>query len=338
MNIGRGYQSSTTIGDGRIFTIGGSWNGGLGGKNGEIYNTATNVWTYLPGADVSRILTEDSAGIFRSDNHAWLFAWKLNSVFHAGPSKAMNWFNVSGSGSWVSAGNRATDNHAMNGIAVMYDAVAGLIVTAGGAVDYQEKPASVASYVIQLGTPNTIPVVTQGGNLAYPRAYCTGTVLPDGKVLIVGGQSWPIPLAENDSQFFAELWNPTTRAWTTVAPAASPRNYHSISILLPDATVASGGSGLCGFDCTANHFDFHIYMPPYLFTAQGQLAARPTIVSVSATSRSPGQTLQVTTDTTATFALIRHGSSTHTVNTDQVSHSYPTSGLISVSFIALFPL
>ncbi|KAK1829689.1 hypothetical protein QBC39DRAFT_384012 [Podospora conica] len=317
MNLGRGYQSSTIIGDGRIFTIGGSWSGGYGGKNGEIYNSATDVWTSLPGADVARILTDDAAGAFRNDNHAWLFAWKQNTVFNAGPSKAMTWFNVSGSGSWVSAGNRATDDDAMNGIAVMYDAVAGLVLTAGGAADYQEATASVSTYVIQLGTPNTIPTVTKVGDLAYPRSYSTGTVLPDGSVLIVGGQSWPIPFAENDSQFFAELWRPSTQTWTTVAPIAVPRNYHSISILLPDATVATGGSGLCGFNCKENHFDFQIYHPPYLFDSNGELATRPAIVSVSATSRAPGQSLLVDTNGPVTFALVRHGSSTHTVNTDQ---------------------
>jgi galactose oxidase len=245
----------------------------------------------------------------------------------------MNWFHVGGSGSWVSAGNRATDDHAMNGIAVMYDAVAGLILSAGGAADYQESPASVRSYVIQLGAPDTIPVVTRVGDLAYSRSFCTGTILPNGQVFIVGGQSWPIPFAENDSRFFAELWSPTTQTWTTVAPVAVPRNYHSISILLPDATVATGGSGLCGFDCKENHFDFQIYMPPYLFDALGAPAVRPSIVSVSATSRLPGQTLQVNTNAVVTFSLIRYGSSTHTVNTDQVSHSYPTHAVSKKTYI-----
>lgn len=88
MALGRGYQSQTTIGDGRIFVIGGSWSGGYGGKNGEIYNSTTNVWSTLSGASVTPMLTADAQGAFRTDNHAWLFAWKANSVFQAGPSKA----------------------------------------------------------------------------------------------------------------------------------------------------------------------------------------------------------------------------------------------------------
>lgn len=38
---------------------------------------------------------------------------------------------------------------------------------------------------------------------------------------------------------------------------------------------------------------------------------------MSATTLKPGATFTVSTDVAATFSLIRHGSSTHTVNTDQ---------------------
>lgn len=88
MNTPRGYQSSATLADGRVFTIGGSWSGGRGGKNGEAYDPAANVWRNLSGCAVSAILTNDAQGVYRADNHAWLFAWKGNSVFHAGPSNA----------------------------------------------------------------------------------------------------------------------------------------------------------------------------------------------------------------------------------------------------------
>lgn len=112
MVIARGYQSSVTVGDGRVFTIGGSWSGGRGGKNGEIYSPATDAWTSLPGCAVAPMLTADKQGVYRADNHAWLFAYKANSVFQAGPSKNMNWYNVSGSGSYTAAGTRAADGDA----------------------------------------------------------------------------------------------------------------------------------------------------------------------------------------------------------------------------------
>jgi galactose oxidase len=89
MVVARGYQSSTTLSNGWIFQIGGSWSGGVFKKNGEYYNPSTNTWNMLSGADVTPMLTADPEGIYRSDNHGWLFAWKNQAVLQAGPSKAM---------------------------------------------------------------------------------------------------------------------------------------------------------------------------------------------------------------------------------------------------------
>lgn len=317
MNLGRGYQSSATIGDGRIFTIGGSWSGGYGGKNGEIYSPSANTWTNLTGADVSRILTNDKQGAFRTDNHAWLFAWKLNSVFSAGPSRAMTWFNVSGTGSWVDAGTRAADPDSMCAIAVMYDAVAGLIVSAGGSPDYQDSSATTNTHVIQLNEVNGLPTVTQVASMAYARSFANGVVLPDGKVLVVGGQSYAVPFTDDNAALPAELFDPATRTWRTVASIAVPRTYHSVALLLPDATVVAGGGGLCGTGCLQNHFDVQVYSPAYLFNADGTRATRPTIASAAPLQLRPGATLTVTTSVAASLALVRYGSSTHTVNTDQ---------------------
>ena len=52
----------------------------------------------------------------------------------------MNWYNPgSGMGSTTPAGRRGNDADAMNGNAVIYDAVAGKIFTCGGAPSYQVR-------------------------------------------------------------------------------------------------------------------------------------------------------------------------------------------------------
>jgi len=137
LKIPRGYQAQTTLSDGRLFTIGASWLGGIGGKIGEIYDTASDTWTELPGCPVDPILTNDAQGMYRKDNHAWLFSWSDSSIFQAGPSTAMNWYGVAGGGSTTPAGTRAGDPDSMCGNAVMYDAVAGNILTVGGSPNYQ---------------------------------------------------------------------------------------------------------------------------------------------------------------------------------------------------------
>jgi galactose oxidase len=317
MNRPRGYQSTTTLGDGRIFVIGGSWSGGRGNKHGEVYDTVANSWTKVDGCDVSRILTADRAGVYRSDNHAWLFAWKNNLVFNAGPSKQMTWFNVSGPGSWRDGGLRANDPDAMCGVAAMYDAEQGLIVSAGGSPNYEDSTATKSTHIIKLGAVNAAPAVTKVADMNYARAFHNSVILPDGKVLVVGGQSYAKPFTDTNAALPAELFDPTTRTWKVVAPVNVPRTYHSVALLLPDATVIAGGGGLCGRGCVQNHADAQVWTPPYLLNADGSLKTRPKILSVSASSVRPGGTLSITTDAAASFSLVRYGSTTHTVNTDQ---------------------
>ena len=50
-------QASTLLSDGRVFTIGGSWNGGIFIKNGEIWSESGN-WTLLPGCPVRSFLIQ----------------------------------------------------------------------------------------------------------------------------------------------------------------------------------------------------------------------------------------------------------------------------------------
>ena len=317
LNIGRGYQAQVTLSTGNLFTIGASWAGGQGGKNGELFNSASNSWSLLSGATVAQMLTADAQGIYRADNHGWLFSWSDAWVFQAGPSKAMNWYGTTGSGSVTGVGNRASDGDSMCGDAIMYDAVEGLILTAGGSPSYQDSDATSNAHIIQLSTPQATPTVTTIGNMAYPRAFANGVVLPDGQVLIVGGQSYASPFSDATSQYTPELFNPTTKTFTQMAPIAIPRNYHSTAVLMLDGTVMNGGGGLCG-TCSTNHWDAQIWSPPYLYTSSGALATRPVINSISATSIKVGSVLTVNTNSPVTsMSLIRMSSTTHTVNTDQ---------------------
>ena len=327
MQISRGYQSSATLSDGRIFVIGGSWSGGQGGKNGEIYNPTANTWTLLPGCPVAPMLTADSQGIFRQDNHGWLFGWKNGYVFQAGPAKNMNWYGTTGTGSQRGAGTRAADTDSMDGNAVMYDAVAGKILTLGGSPDYQSSQATANAHIITIGAPNTNPTVVQINPMYAARAFGNAVVLPDGKVFIVGGQTYAQPFSDDTAILIPELWDPATTRFIQLAPQAVARVYHSIALLLGDGTVFSGGSGLCG-DCDTNHFDGQIYSPPYLFQADGVTrAARPVITGTSATVFKYGSTFTATTNGgVATFSLIRYGTNTHTVDTDQRRIPLPPAG------------
>ncbi|KAL9636842.1 MAG: hypothetical protein Q9164_002574 [Protoblastenia rupestris] len=316
MNTPRGYQSTVTLSDGRTFVIGGSWSGGLGNKNGEVYSISLNRWTPLPGCPVAPMLTQDAQGVYRSDNHAWLFGWKQGWVFQAGPSRAMNWYNPNGNGGYQFAGNRGNDVDAMCGLAAMYDAVAGKILAVGGAVNYQNSDATANAHIITLTNQGVNPQVQTINPMWYKRTFANIIVMPNGNVMIVGGQVYGQPFSDDTAQLIPEIWVRDTGNFIRVPPIAVPRTYHSIGILLADATVFNGGGGLCG-GCATNHFDGQVYYPGYLFNGDGSRAARPVINTATAEVR-PGGTITASTNVAVTsWSLIRVSSTTHTVNTDQ---------------------
>ena len=88
-------------------------------------------------------------------------------------------------------------------------------------------------------------------------------------------------------------------------------------MLLPDATVLTGGGGAPG---PVINLNAEIYYPPYLDAADGSPAVRPVISSTSARVYDPGSTLFATVgpaDVITRLTLIRTGSATHSNNGDQ---------------------
>ncbi len=319
MNIGRGYQGQTTLSDGQAFTLGGSWvwnNTPRGGKLGEVYSP-NGAWRELTNVPADPIYTADALGPYRADNHGWFIASSGGSVFQAGPSKEMHWISTTGAGSITDAGPRGTAGDEMNGDAVLFDV--NKILASGGAPDYENSNAVTNSNVINIsGGPGSQPTVTPTAPLNFARGFSNSVALPNGNVFTVGGESVPITFDDTTSVLSPELFNPTANSWTVMATGPTPRNYHSVALLLPDGTVFSGGGGLCGAPCgTVNHPDAQIWSPPYLFNADGSPATRPTIASAPA-SATTGQTISVTTGgPVSSFVLMRYGEATHTVDNDQ---------------------
>ncbi len=322
MAIPRGYQTSVTLSDGRVFALGGSWSGARTDKDGEVMSAAGTSWARLSGVTADSILTPDWQGWPRQDNHAWLFSTSGGRVFHAGPSTQMNWFGTSGDGTTTPAGDRADAPVMMNGNAVMYDA--GRILAVGGAPNYEEfnddtaRWATRRAYTIDVTAGFGQPVgVRRVGDMSQPRTFANSVVLPDGSVVVTGGQQRAKPFTDTDAVRVAEVWDPGTGLFTELAAEAIPRTYHSFSLLLADGRVMAGGGGLC-WTCATNHPDVEILTPPYLLRADGTLRKRPAITGGVPDQVSAGATLTITTDKpVASFALVRVGTSTHSVNSDQ---------------------
>ena len=311
MRIPRGYPGNATLSNGDVLTLGGSWSGATQDRAGEVWNANTG-WTLRSNIPSWPFIGNDPGGVFRGDNHYWLFAMANGMVFHAGPAPAMHRITTAGNGSVTSAGTRADDAYSMNGNAILYDQ--GKILKLGGAPAYEQAWATSSAYVVEFDA--TSQYARRTAPMQYARAFANSVLLPNGQVVVAGGQAYAVPFSDDRSVLVPELWDPRTEVFTRLPPMRVPRNYHAVALLLPDARVLVGGGGLCG-DCATNHANVEIMTPPYLLNADGSAAPRPAILSATSATGFGG-TVAVTTDSpVANFVMVRMSSVTHSLNTDQ---------------------
>src|SRR5438874_5045825 len=121
---------------------------------------------------------------------------------------------------------------------------------------------------------------------------------------------------QNTASLNADLYDPGTSSFSSAGANAYPRLYHSVALLLPDATVwFAGGNPQRG--SYEQHME--IYKPAYLFNSNGTAAPRPTITSVPSTIGWGGQFAVSTPDAASisSVVLVRPGAPTHAFDTDQ---------------------
>jgi Domain of unknown function (DUF1929)/Legume lectin domain/Chitobiase/beta-hexosaminidase C-terminal domain/PKD domain len=176
-------------------------------------------------------------------------------------------------------------------------------------------PATATSEVIDLGAAT--PAWAYGPSMSSPRIEMDATLLPNGKILLTGGSTNDEDLTT--AHLNADMYDPVANTMSSAGTEAFARLYHTVTLLMPDATVWVAGSNPAQGTYQP---EMEIYTPPYLFNADGTLATRPTITSVSTSILGYGssfsvQTPDALTSNIASVVLMRNGSSTHAFDMDQ---------------------
>ena len=199
------------------------------------------------------------------------------------------------------------------------------------------------------GVSYSRPVVTRAADMRHARHHVNSTLLPDGTVLVTGGSRVPGSRDRGMGVLDAEVWNPPPPygtgaspggTWTTVAPMAEARMYHSTAVLLPDGRILSaGGEEVIEYNPFTpnlnNHCTAELYSPPYLFKG-----ARPSISGAPA-HVGYGQPFTIAaaagSGTIAKVTMIRLSSVTHSFNMNQrflqlpISATATATGSVSVT-------
>ena len=292
MQYPRWYDSVVPTPNGELLVLGGRQGPGVPTTTPEIYNQSTG-WRTLTGAT--------SAAAFTDFVYPRGYASPDGRVFVVASNGREYYLTTAGSGTitqlptTVPAGNSnlPTVMFAPGKFLSVRNSVAGVLDITG------VKPSWVPTAPID-----------------QLRSWSSGAVLPNGKVLVVGGSAGPNQLAS--AAYKTETWDPATGAWTVGATAAHPRLYHSNALLLPDATVLTNGGGAPGPVINLNG---EIYYPPYLYLTDGSglPAVRPTLASAPA-AITRGQPMVLTVgdgNAISRVTFVRTGSTTHANNGDQ---------------------
>ncbi len=298
MAAGRWYPSAITLANGDVLVVSGMVDPTTGANVlPQVWTAATSSWRNLTSAQLAQ------------PYYPYMFLAPNGQVFNAGPSQLTRFLDTTGTGAWTVVGNNTYGTRNW-GSAAMYEP--GKVLLAGG------EPGTFynsGSGVFPTNTTETIdltaasPGWTPAAPMAYARKHHNLTILPDGKVLATGGSSGNEQTNSNSTNpaLAAELWDPASNTWTTMASNTVYRGYHATALLLPDGRVMSGGG-----DWGGPNVEF--FSPPYLFKG-----ARPSVSSAPATV-GYGQNFAVSTADAASVAqvtLLRIGAVTHTFNMNQ---------------------
>lgn len=296
MKAGRYYPTVISLADGGILAVSGDDQYGRPNTVPEVYHDGKG-WTELTGARMTR-----SAQWYPN-----LYQLSNGLVFGGVPGPYSFFMDTTGNGRFWNGPRMSLKR--FEGTSVMY-APDKILAIGGNAGSFNTNTTET----IDLGQPNAR--WHKGASMKYAREYGNATILPDGTVLETGGTT-SASNALAGAVKPAELWDPKTGRWSTMASLTTPRLYHSTAVLLPDGRVLVAGGGQpesTGEPKGTVHQDMQIYSPPYLFKG-----ARPVITSAF-DSADYGSTAIVTTPDASSIArvtLVKLGSVTHSTNMTQ---------------------
>ncbi len=317
MAHGRWYPTVTTLGDGRVMTFSGLSETGGTNSAVEIYTVGTG-WS-----------PEYPAG-WTPPLYPRMHLSTDGRVFYAGEGRGSRFFNPA-TNTWTAV--VATTNFGGSrsyGTSVLLPLTPAngyrpRVMILGGA-----SPATATTEIIDLSAPT--PAWAYGPSMSQPRIQISATILPNGRVLAVGGSTNNEDAAT--ASLNADLYNPATNTFSPASANLFARLYHSASLLLPDATVL-----LVGGNPQRGNYErrFESYSPAYLFNGNGTAAVRPVITGVPPGTVGYGAAFQVQTPDAAgigSVVLVRPGAATHAFDMEQrlVGLSYTIgSGVLNVT-------
>jgi hypothetical protein len=256
-NLGaaRVYHTATLLPSGKVLVAGGAddfFSPGL--TSSELYDPETGTWT-----------ATGNLGAVRADHTATVLA--SGEVLVAGGYFTSSELYDPGTGTWTATGRLgAIFSHTATLLA------SGKALVVGGEVFYKDNFKVLGSS--ELYDPGTGTWVGTG-YLGAARSFHTATLLPSGKVLVVGGYFYDGFGVVIPGLASSELYDPETGTWTADGRLGTARFGHTATLLPSGKVLVAGGSN--SFDSSGPLASSELYD-----SYDSVVAQRPSIVVVPA--------------------------------------------------------
>ena len=298
----RWYPTLTPLYDERLLIVGGGdQNTGFPNakrtKTSEVYNPATGV-TQL--ADTVHFGNEVSAVVP-------LYTGKILMTFR--PPQLFDPATLQ----WALAADFVQGNRLPNGDHCDHE----LVLRPNGqvvAVGYKSFTPGQPGVNVELYDP-VLNAWTLGSQFAPTRSRAKVVQLPDEKILVMGGYKEqtndPTPVNNWGYMDLTDEYDPAADTWRRLANMNWKREYHTITMLVPDGRViAVGGEGAPGNEPPQSIIE--AFSPPYLFRG-----IRPELSNFNKTVFQRGETVEFRVEKTNALTkvmLMSHAVMTHFMN------------------------
>jgi len=234
MQIARVYHTATLLFDGTVLLTGGLDVNGIPTATAELFDPANG--TFSSAGSMTSVRFLHAATVLADGRVLVTGGLLLGGTF----ATAELYDPVSKT---FTATSNMTVTRAGHTVTALSD---GKILVTGGASQFSGNALSSA----ELFDPTT-ETFTATGNMVTGRALHTATLRSDGTVLVAGGDTYFYNGSQGRTLSAAELFDPVSGTFTSVADMTTPRESHTSSLLLNGEVLVVGGSnGTLGYSGT----------------------------------------------------------------------------------------
>lgn len=255
----RYYPTNLTLGDGRVMILSG---------NNESCAINPRMEIFDPSQGTGGVIRNVPSGNRQMDIYPRVHQLADGRVVHVGPEES-TWVWSPDSQSWTRLSNTRLSVQRLEGASFVVPGNPFQIMTCGGYAELNRIPTETCETIdFSVATPTW----RAAASMHRQRAHANAVLLPDGKVLVVGGGAHDLYA---DPDFNAELYDPERDTWTLLPAQRWGRMYHSTAILLPDGRVLSAGQDEFPESQNDSGAWAEFYKPAYLFGAQPKIRSAP---------------------------------------------------------------